>query len=165
MELRDVIKNRRSIRKFKREKIPEYMLEKLVECAMYAPSARNRRPVHLIVVEDPKTIGELRNLRKSAFSFLESAPLALIVASENVDTWESDSAIVASYIQLCAVDLGLGSCWGHIVNRVEKEVRDLLGIPGDVRILCVIGLGFPDEEKPPHTESEIDKNRIHRGRW
>ncbi len=129
MEFFKVVLKRRSIRRFKSERIPKHMVDRILECAMYAPSARNRRPVHLVVVEDNGTIESLRRLREGAFSFLESSPLAIVVACEGVDTWESDSAIVATFIQLCTVDLGLGSCWGHVANRVEDRVKELLKIP------------------------------------
>jgi len=111
MELSEVIRKRRSIRKFKDDPIPKEMINEIIKSAMFAPSAVNRRPVHLLVIEDRETIGKIRKLRESAFRFLETAPLAIVIAVENVGTWESDGAIVSTFIQLTCVDLGLGSCW------------------------------------------------------
>ena len=161
MELSEVIRKRRSIRKFKDDPIPKEMINEIIKSAMFAPSAVNRRPVHLLVIEDRETIGKIRKLRESAFRFLETAPLAIVIAVENVGTWESDGAIVSTFIQLTCVDLGLGSCWGHIAEIVENEARKLLNIPERYRVLCVVGIGYPDEEKSPHDESEIDEKRIH----
>ena len=137
------------------------MINEIVKSAMFAPSAANRRPVHLLVIKDRETIGKIRKLRESAFRFLEAASLAIVIAVENVGIWESDGAIVSTFIQLTCVDLGLGSCWGHIAGIVENEARKLLNIPERYRVLCVIGIGYPDEEKFPHDESEIEEKNIH----
>ena len=165
MDFEKLIELRRSIRKFQNRRISKEALDLFVKAAMYAPSARNRRPVHLILIDDKRVIEKLRKLRENAFTFLETAPFAIVVTVKNYDTWESDGAIVASYIQLMATNLGLGSCWGHIAERVEEEAKTILGIPEDFRVLCVLGIGYPAESKPPHTEEEIDPTRIHKNCW
>ncbi len=165
MDFFEVVKKRRSIRKFKNVDVEKEKVDKIIESAMYAPSARNRRPVHLIILDDREKIKKLKEIRSGAFSFLESAPLAIVVTVENYDTWESDGAIVATFIQLAATALGLGSCWGHIANRVEDETKRFLGIPEDKKVLCVIGIGYPDEEKSSHTPDEMDESRIHKNSW
>jgi len=73
MELSEVIRKRRSIRKFKNDSVPREMISEIIKSAMFALSAVNRRPVHLLVIEDRETIGKIRKLRESAFRFLETA--------------------------------------------------------------------------------------------
>ncbi len=165
MDVSEAIEKRRSIRKFSEKSIPEELVDELIKAAMFAPTARNRRPVHLIIVKERSIIEKIRKLRESAFTFLESAPLAIVVAVKDYDTWESDGAIAAAFMQLRATSLGLGSCWGHVANRVEKEMKELLKIPEGFRVLCVLGFGYPAEKKPPHTEEEINRERIHENSW
>lgn len=161
MEFMDIIRRRRSIRRFKTDSVSRKIINEIIKSAMFAPSAMNRKPVHLLIIENKETIRKIKKLRESAFKFLETAPLAIVTVIDNVETWESDGAIVSTFIQLTCVDLGLGSCWGHIAGIVEDEVKKLLNIPENYRVLCVIGIGYPDEEKAFHDENEIDKSRIH----
>ena len=135
MELSEVIRKRRNIRKFKNDSVPREMISEIIKSAMFALSAVNRRPVHLIIIKDRDTIRKIRKLRESAFRFLETASLAIVIAVENVGTWESDGAIVSTFIRLTCVDLDLGSCWSRIVGIVENEARKLLNIPERHRVL------------------------------
>jgi len=109
MELSEVIRKRRSIRKFKNDSVPREMISEIIKSA--------------------------RKLRESAFRFLETTSLAIVIAVENVGTWESDGAIVSTFIRLTCVDLDLGSCWSRIVGIVENEARKLLNIPERHRVL------------------------------
>ncbi|QTA37508.1 nitroreductase family protein [Thermosipho ferrireducens] len=172
MDFLDVVRKRRSIRKFKNIPIPEKIIDKIVEIAMYAPSGRNSKPVDLIVITERDKIRKVKDFRKSAYGFLETAPLAIVVvANKNSTTWINDASIVAIYIQLAAVNFGLGSCWGHAHERfyndesVENNIKELLNIPEEYRVLCVIGIGYPAEEKPEHSSEEIDFRKIHTEKW
>jgi len=173
MEFFEVVKKRRSIRKYQKKKVPEEHVKKILEAAFYSPSSRNRRPWHFVVVDDEEVIKKLSQTRP-ALRFLETAPLAIVVCGdENISSsWVFDAAIAAEHIQLAATALGLGACWGHVLDRkhsdeksAEEYVRELLGIPEHIRVLCVIGIGYPAEEKPEHSEEEIMWNRVHLNRF
>ena len=73
MELSEVIRKRRNIRKFKNDSVPREMISEIIKSAMFALSAASRRPVHLIIIKDRDTIRKIRKLRESAFRFLETA--------------------------------------------------------------------------------------------
>lgn len=173
MEFFEVVKKRRSIRRFQDRKVPEEYVKKILEAAFYSPSSMNRRPWHFVVVEDEELIAKLSKTR-GALRFLETAPLAIAVCGDESISraWIFDASIAAEHIQLAATALGLGACWGHVLERehgegksAEDYVRELLGIPEHIRVLCVIGIGYPAEEKPEHRREEIMEDRIHRNRF
>ncbi|QIV78043.1 nitroreductase family protein [Fervidobacterium pennivorans] len=172
MELKDVILKRRSIRKFKEKEVSPETLAEIAKYALLAPSGRNSKPVDLVIVTEKDKIERIRKAREGAFSFLKTAPACIVVtANETSSTWMSDASIVATYIQLLCVDYGLGSCWGHAHDRfqdgvsVEGKIKEIVGIPDGYRVLCVIGIGYPGEEKDAYTLKEVDNNKIHLEKW
>jgi nitroreductase len=105
---------------------------------------------------------------------LEEASVGVVVcADENKSTvWIEDASIAAEHIQLASTALGLGACWIQIRRRMynenmssEEYLRNLLGIPKHIRVLCIIALGYPSESKPPHQKEEVIENRIHWNRY
>ncbi|EHR77918.1 NAD(P)H oxidase [Thermococcus litoralis DSM 5473] len=169
MEFFEVVKKRRSIRRYQKKKVPKECVEKILEAAFYSPSSRNRRPWHFVVVDEEGLIKKLAQTRP-ALEFLETAPLAIVVCGDEEisSAWVFDASIAAEHIQLAATALGLGACWGHVLDRMHNEersaedyVRELLGITDHIRILCVIGIGYPAEEKSKHSEKEVMWERVH----
>lgn len=172
MELIDIIEKRRSIRDFKEIPVPDEILEKILGYALLAPSGRNAKPVDLVVLKDKETITKVMNARTNNFGFLKTAPICIVItADEESSTWYADASIVASYIQLLAVNYGLGSCWGQVHGRyfndksVEDEIKRILSIPSNFRVLSIISLGYPNEEKAPHSLDEVNKSKIHHNHW
>jgi nitroreductase len=167
MEFFEVVKKRRSIRKYQEKDVPDELIDKILETAFYSPSSRNSRPWHFIVVKDRELIKALANTRR-ATKFLETAPLAIVVCAEETSAWVEDASIAAEHIQLAATALGLGACWGHVRDRMHNEnesaedyVKRLLNIPQEIRVLCIIGVGYPAEQKEGHSEREIMWERVH----
>lgn len=167
-----MILKRRSIRDFKDTPVPDELLEKILNYALLAPSGRNAKPVELIVLRDKETITKVMNARTNTFGFLKTAPVCIVViANEKSNTWCSDASIVASYIQLLAANYDLGSCWGHVHSKyfndksVEEEIKKILSVPNNFRVLCIISLGYPNEEKAPHSLNEVDKSKVHYNHW
>ncbi|NJE07161.1 NAD(P)H nitroreductase [Thermococcus sp. M39] len=169
MEFFEIVRKRRSIRRFQNKEVPDELIEKILEAAFYSPSSKNRRPWHFVVVKDRELIKKLAETRP-AVKFLETAPLAIVVCGDEQisSAWVYDCSIAAEHIQLAATALGLGACWGHIHERMHDEkktaedyVRELLRIPKHIKILCIIGIGYPAEEKPEHRKEEIMWERVH----
>lgn len=172
MDILEIIQKRRSIRLFKDMPVSDEVLENIARYALLAPSGRNSKPVELVIVRDKYTIKKIMKAREGAFSFLSTAPACIVVtAREDSSTWMSDASIVATYIQLLVVNFGLGSCWGHAHDRyhdnlsVEDEIKKILNIPEGYRVLCVIGIGYPNEEKQPHSLDEVEMEKIHKEKW
>jgi nitroreductase len=163
------IKKRRSIRKYKKKEVEQEKLNEILKAAMYSPSAMNRRPWEFIVVKDQ----ELKNKLSKATpwcGFVKDAPVVLVIAGheENSYLWVEDCSIAAEAIYLEATNQGLGTCFCQILNpktllpdEREEYVRQLIGTPPNIRILCLMPIGYPDEDKEEHNEKDFDKKKIH----
>ena len=154
MNTGDAILKRRSIRRFKPDKISRSVIDRLLEAGFAAPSACNRRPYEIYVITNEELLGKLNDA--SRFSNMPS-PLSIVVAADLEralprqyrDYWVQDCSAVTENILLMATELGLGSCWnGLYPNPVpEENVRAALGLKETVVPLSLIRLGYPDEEK------------------
>lgn len=169
VDLLDLIMKRRSIRVFKDEKLPKELIQKILNAGLLAPSSKNKRPVEFIVTDDKDTILKLQDCRNMGTISLQTAPCAIVVLadSEKSDVWVEDATIAASYMQLMAENLGLGSVWIQMRNRFsdhdssENEVKKVLNIPEKYGVLCIIAVGHKNENRNSYTENEIDKSRVH----
>ena len=165
----EAIKKRRSIRKFKKKEVETEKLEEILKAAMYSPSAMNRRPWEFIVIKNQEMKNKLSKAT-SWCSFVKDAPLVLVIASyeEDLYRWIEDCSIVTEAIYLEATNQGLGTCFcqvlgGKTVSLKDSEeyVKELLGTTKNVRILCLMPIGYPDEHKEEHSEEEFEKRKIH----
>ncbi len=164
VEFEEVIKKRRSIRRFEGRKIESWKISRILEMAFYAPSSYNHRPWHLIMVKDKDLLEKLSQAKLDAEP-LKHTPLAIVIGGDErkSDVWVEDCSILAEHIQLAAVSLGLGSFWVQIRNRSHKSgesaenyIRKTLKIPANIRVVCIIGLGYPAEKKREHRKEEIE---------
>ena len=170
----EILRQRRSIRKFTSEKIVPEAVETLVEAALRAPSSRGINPWEFILVDDPELLAKLSLAKQHGAEFLKGAPLGIVVCADSTksDVWIEDCAIAAIIIQLTAVSLGLGSSWAQIRNRqhdpelsAEARVRELLGLPEQIRVLSVLGIGHPGERKVPVPAGKLQREKIKKNRW
>jgi len=166
-ELIKTIFSRRSIRKYTEQSVPEEHVTTILEAAMAAPSASNKKPWHFVTVTERDTLNRLADAHKNA-KMLQEAPLCIVVCGdESVSPrfWEQDCSAVTQNILLAAQALGLGSVWCG-VHPSEERVRDIseiLRIKGPVKPLNLIAIGYPAEKKEPRTQ--YDETRIHREHW
>lgn len=151
MSLVAVITSRRSIRKYKPERVSQATLERILEAGRLAPSADNVQPWHFIVVTDLETKDKLSTrrwnsfVRDSAFTVIGCAHAGTIHSRK----WSTiDTAIALQNMVIAAWSLGVGSCW--IGDFKEAEVKRILAVPRDWRIVALISFGYPDE-KPSMT--------------
>ncbi|MFA4662010.1 nitroreductase family protein [Pyrococcus kukulkanii] len=158
MEFFELLRKRRSIRRFKDEKIPRKIVELILKAAFLSPSSHNRRPWYFIVIDDREKL-DLLSKAKPGANPLASAPLAIAIVGdpEKSDVWLEDCSIVAEHIHLATFAVGLGSVWIQIMNRksfdgrdAEEYVREVLNVPKNLRVPFIIAIGFPAEEKKPH---------------
>lgn len=174
LHLLNLLRKRRSIRKYKKQPVEENKVNTLVEAAVRTPTSRGFNPWEFIVVDDPALLSKLGEAKQHGSAFLSGAPLAIIVAAETTksDVWTEDCSIAAFTIQLAAEELGLGSCWAQIRMRPHNEsksaevyVKELLGLPPSYSIECIIGVGYPDEEKEGHSKENLPFNQVHRNQF
>lgn len=156
MSLLDILKKRKSIRKYTDEAIPDDAIEKILEAGKLAPSGRNKKPVKPILVRDKETLEYLSNTRSHGSQLLAGANAAIVVAgdSELSDTWIEDCSIAMIIMQLQATELGIGNCWVQVRGRMLDEtgevtadlIKTKLNIPDNFSVECMLALGMPAEE-------------------
>ena len=154
MNLLEIIKNRRSIRVFKKQDIPPDIIEKLLEAARWAPSAGNVQPWAFVVVSSQKM---KQSLSMAAFGqkTLEEASVVIVVCADEKLAEQSygvrgkslfciqDTAAAIQNILLTAYSLGLGSCW--IGAFKEDEIKKAIKAPKEMRPIAMIPIGYPNE--------------------
>ena len=154
LKFEEVIKKRRSIRRYKDTPVPKEKIMKMLEAARIAPSAGHRQPWHFIVVEDKEAIKKLAKSDWAADAPVMIVGLADQEASAN---WcLNDHGIAFEHIVLAATDLGLGTCWMGQSNR-EDLVRGLLGIPDKYKVVALTPVGVPDETPGPKERKSLDE--------
>ncbi len=157
------IKKRRSVREYLAENIPEEKLNEIIMAAMYAPSANAAYPWDLVIVKDPQTKEKLSKTTPWSTHAANANIIIVVVGHEQESKeWVEDCSIIAEHIWLEATEQGLGSCWIQIKgnDNAEKEVKNLLNIPEEYRVLCLMPLGVPANKAPEHSEEDFDKSKI-----
>ena len=167
MEVYKAIRERRSIRKFKEGEVAPEDLEKVLEAAMMAPSARNMRPYEFYVVKNGAKRAEIAAISPN-FRMVKDAAAAIVVCGRldiaaplGYDFWVQDCAAATENILLQAKELGYGTCWCGtypVEERVEK-VSAALEAAKDTVPFAVIAIGVPDEK--PAAKGFYDKTRVH----
>lgn len=159
MDVKKAVKERRSIRKFKRDKVSREKLKDLINAARLAPSAMNKQPLEFIAVDRPELEKKIFNSSGWAGSVswspdIEERPPAYIVILADLDIdrsyFEYDAGLAAENICLSALREGLGSCL--IASFDKSEIRDILKVPGGKEICLAVGLGYPDQESVFHND-------------
>ncbi len=165
------IETRRSIRSYTGEPLEDWQVENIVKAFMYAPSAMHYRPCHIIVVRDREMLKKLSVATPWA-KMIEKAGAAFVIVGdeERSPWWIEDCSVASENILLEVADMGLGACWVQVRSiaedmNPEPTVRKLLEIPENLRVLNMIAVGVPKKEKEPHTESEVEKERLHYERF
>ena len=163
----DTIFARRSIRQYKPGAVSDADLRKLLEAAMAAPSASNRKPWHFVVVSDPASLSTLAEALPFG-KMLPQAALAIVVCGDpqiSERHWVQDCSAATENLLLAVTSLGLGAVWLGVEPNPERRaaVAQALGIPDSMGILNVISIGHPGEEKESRTQ--YDEARVHRNRW
>ena len=170
-DFESLITARRSTRKYTEQQISPEIVQKLLQAALLAPTSKNSKSWEFVAIENKDMLKQLSVCKDSGGSFLERCTLAIIVLGNKAitDIWVEDASIAAAYIQLQAEDSGIGSCWCHIRNRhlgemsSEQYVRDMLNIPDNYGVLCIIGLGHKVHDNKPVDLSNLKWEKIHIG--
>jgi nitroreductase len=166
----DLITNRRSIRRFRDDKIEADKMGLLKEAALRAPSSRGVNPWEFIFVTDRNLLEKLSGAKPHGSTFLKDAPLGIVVCAdpEKSDVWVEDASIATIFIELAATSLELGSCWIQIRERMHDEtqtaeayIANLLKIPSHLKVESMIAIGYPAESKSPHPAESLRNEKIY----
>ena len=176
----ELCQNRRSYRKYTAQPVEREKLDYIVQCALMAPAGKRLNPWHFTVVTDESVIRQFAGCRTYGSGMFQTATAAIVVSLDTsvCDTWQADGAIAAAHILLAAADLGLGACWCQVYQRegAEELVKKALTEPRAKNqeqetenhaqalegktILCIISLGYKDEERKPYDLSKLQYEKV-----
>ncbi|MBS3782109.1 MAG: nitroreductase family protein [Candidatus Thermoplasmatota archaeon] len=154
MDVFEAVKERGSIRKYKGEPIEQEDMEKMVEAARLAPSAKNLQPWKLVVVQDPEVLKELVPICQGQ-RFVEGAG-AFVIGMIDGSKWsEVDLSIAMDHLSLEAVELGYGTCW---IGAFDKEgLERKFGLSDGYEPLVCMTVGVPAEKPRPPTKKSVEE--------
>jgi nitroreductase len=167
-----LIQKRRSIRQFQDKAIETEKIDRLAEAALRAPSSRGFNPWQFVFVTDRDMLDRLSRAKPHGASFLKGAALGIVVCADpsKSDVWVEDASIATIMLLLAAESLDLGGCWIQIRERRHSEgkmaqdyIRELLNIPKELQVEAIVAAGYPAEQKAPHSQEELQFEKVHRG--
>ena len=165
----ELCRHRRSIRKYTNQPVEQEKIGYLLRCALMAPSSKRTNPWEFIVVRDEAKLRAMAGCRTYGSQMFNTAMAAIVIALDTSlsDAWMADGAIAAEHILLAAEEQGLGACWCHVYCREASEelIKGLCGIPADKTVLCVISLGYKDEERKNYDLEKLMYSKIHNDKW
>ncbi len=165
--LLDLVKKRRSIRRYTNQAIDKDVIDKILKVALLSPSSFGQNPVEFVVVDDKKMLNALANAKQIGAPSVRNASAAIVVISDKFELWVEDTSVASTYILLAAEHYGIGACWNHIRGRNGRyassgdEIKQLLNIPSNYAVLSIIALGYKGETKAELDENKSDFKRIH----
>ena len=148
MEFYDVVRKRKSVRRYTSQMVPEEALARIMEAARLAPSWANKQCWRYVIVDDPELISRVVPPMVKAFG----APMMVVLCADPAgsgqrdgkDYYLVDAAISMEHLVLAAAAEGLGTCW--VAGRLdEAAIRQALGVPDHLRVVALTPLGFPSE--------------------
>jgi len=166
MNVFTAISERSSVRAYKASEVGEDKLKKILEAARLAPSASNRQDWKFIIVKNAET---KKKLAEAAFSqsFIGEAPIVIVacgtepkaIMSCGQPAYTVDVSIACAFMILQAYELGLGTCW--IGAFKEDEVKRILKIPEEIRVVAMTPLGYPDQPPSQKLRKSLDQIVCH----
>jgi nitroreductase len=165
----ELLRNRRSIRKYTDKGIEPEKIELLKEAVLRSPSSRNFDPWEFIFVDDRGLLKQLSQCKPHGAKFLEHAALGIVVCADGQksDVWIEDCSIASILVQMTAQSVGLGSCWIQIRKRAydetmtsEEYIKNLLNLPELMKVESIISIGYPAEKREPVPKEELKYEKI-----
>jgi nitroreductase len=161
MNVFEAIKERKSIRKYKNTEVEDEKLKKILESARIAPSAANRQEWKFLVLKNQETRDKLVEAANGQ-KFVGTAPITIVACSTESErvmpcgqnAYTVDLSIAVSFMILEATELGLGTCWLGAYD--EGKVKEILGIPDEIRVPAMFTLGYADENPAPRPRKDFD---------
>jgi nitroreductase len=162
MEFGDVIRERYSVRAYKRDAVEEEKLHRILDAARLAPTAVNRQPFQLLVLRTEGREEELGEIYGK--DWFVQPPLVICACGLKEKGWKRqdgksyvdvDVAIAMDHLILAATNEGLGTCW---VGAFDPDAaREVLGLPDDVEPIAFTPLGYAADEPKPIKRRPLDE--------
>lgn len=170
----ELIKRRRSMRKFTGEELTQDEVVSLLKAALMSPTSKRSNSWQFVVVDDKSTLELLSKCKEEGASFLKDAAVGIVVLGDPLasDVWIEDASVASIMIQLQAEDLGLGSCWIQVRERytatgmsADEFVHGVLDIPLQLQVLSIIAVGHKGMERKPFDEDKLQWEKIHLNKY
>ncbi len=156
----ETILKRRSIRLYTSEDVTPEQVATLLEAAQAAPSANDSRPWAFVVVRDAARREALGQTHPWS-GMCAAAPVVVAVLGDPLASrhWIEDCSAATENLLLAVAALDLGAVWVAVYPEAAREahVRRVLGVPDNLRVLCLVPVGHPAETKAPRQRTEADK--------
>lgn len=161
----ELVKKRRSHRKFTDEKLTEEQIQTIIETALMSPTGKSLHSCSFCVVENPELIARLSQAKNAGSQFAAEAQCCIVVMGDPTisDVWIEDASAAAMSILYQVEDLGLGACWVQIRSRQDAEgresesvVREILTLPENMRVVCFLAIGHKGMERKGQNMEKIE---------
>jgi len=188
----EAIQQRKSIRKFKPDPVPDELIDHMLEAARLAPSASNRQPWRFQIIKDGALKQQLFDEATFGSKHILEAPIIIVCGSElltfvkghkmappdseyfgaDSDDWETikqfipdahlSTALAIEHMVLAGTALGLGTCW---VQRIKYgQVARVLGWPRHIAVLALLLVGYADDNSPPRPRLDVEDIILQEGK-
>ena len=162
MEFLQLEKTRYSVRKFTSQKVVKEKLDAILKAAQIAPTACNKQPFKLLVIESDEALKKLKDCTVCHFD----APLAILICGDKNESWtrtfdnkphsDIDASIVTTYMMLQISNLGLGSTW--VCHFDPKAIKETYNIPDNLEPISLLPIGYPSSDSEPNPRHFERKN-------
>lgn len=172
VDVLEAINQRRSVRHFAARTVEEDLLTTVLNAGMCAPTAKNKRPYHFVVVEDAALRGKISDGNQHAW-MLKDAPCCIVVCADSVAeaTWDflqQDCAAAVQNMLLAAHGLGLGAVWCGVAKGRDWAglLAEELNLPEKVVPAAVVVLGHPAADvETGARKSRFEAGKVHHNGW
>jgi len=168
VEFMEVVRRRRSVRRYRPDPVPQARLDHILEAARLAPSWANSQCWAFVVVSDARVRHELGQAGNQPW--IADAPVIIVACAdpkqsgvkEDQEYYLVDIGIAMEHLVLAAADQGLGTCWIGWFD--EAQAKRALGVPASLRVVALTPVGYPDEQPEPRARKTLGEI-VRRDRW
>jgi nitroreductase len=170
----ELLEKRRSVKVYADRPVEAAKIDAVLEAALRSPTGRAARPWEFVVVTDKTLLDKLSVAKPVGAAFLKDAPAAVVVCADPSVSglWVEDCSITAVTMQYAALALGLGSRWAQMKGNNFSEgktstqyIAELLGLPENLTVQCIIAIGYPGEEMVPYKKEELRFDKVSYNRY
>jgi nitroreductase len=141
MDVYECLRDRRTVRRFKPEPVPEATLTRILNAARWAPSSRNQQPWHLVVIKNRETLAQIGQIAGTG-SFVADAPLAIALLMESADQPQMDGGRALQQMEIMAWSEGLGTCFVTLREDEREKIAGLLDVPAELVLITILPFGY-----------------------
>lgn len=155
MDAIEALKTRRSVRKYLEKPVPKEIIEDILDTARLAPSANNIQPWEFVVVTNAELRQKIAQITDYG-KFIAHAPVCIIVFCKDTKYYLEDGSAATENILVAARAYGLGTCWvAGDKKRYVDQIRELVGVPADYKLVSLVSLGYPAETPSPPAKRKL----------